>query len=482
MHKNPLPTFARPSTLPTQVMKQFTRRKFVKNTGITAGSVLGFPAIVSGQNLNSKIRVACIGTGGKGSSDTDNAAREGGEIVALCDVDRNTMNRKAKKFPKAKQYQDFRKLLEEMENQIDAVTVSTPDHCHGVAAITAMAMGKHAYVQKPLAQTVWESRIMRNLAREKKLATQMGNQGSANEGLRRGVEVIHSGAIGKPQELHVWTNRPVWPQGVDRPKNSDPVPGHLDWDLWLGPALPRPYKAGVYHTFKWRGWFDFGTGALGDMACHTVNMPFRALKLGYPDRIECEVASRPYKETFPLSSRVRYDFPARGDWPALKFWWYDGNPRDRQAPIRPYSDITANLVAKQGNKLPASCCLIKGSEGEIYSPDDYGQNVFLMRKGEKTYTNINSHPACKDVPKVIPRSPGHVKEWFEMMKDPKKPAYSSFEIAAYLNEVILLGCLAQRIGEGRPIEWDGPNMKSKDNEEASKLVKRDYRPGWEPKI
>ncbi len=482
MQKNPLPTFVRPSTLPTQVMKQFTRRKFVKNTGITAGSVLGFPAIVSGQNLNSKIRVACIGTGGKGSSDTDNAAREGGEIVALCDVDRNTMNRKAKKFPKAKQYQDFRKLLEEMENQIDAVTVSTPDHCHGVAAITAMAMGKHAYVQKPLAQTVWESRIMRNLAREKKLATQMGNQGSANEGLRRGVEVIHAGAIGKPQELHVWTNRPVWPQGVDRPKNSDPVPGHLDWDLWLGPALPRPYKAGVYHTFKWRGWFDFGTGALGDMACHTVNMPFRALKLGYPDRIECEVASRPYKETFPLSSRVRYDFPARGDWPALKFWWYDGNPRDRQAPIRPYSDITANLVAKQGNKLPASCCLIKGSEGEIYSPDDYGQNVFLMRKGEKTYTNINSHPACKDVPKVIPRSPGHVKEWFEMMKDPKKPAYSSFEIAAYLNEVILLGCLAQRIGEGRPIEWDGPNMKSKDNEEASKLVKRDYRPGWEPKI
>ena len=463
-------------------MKEFTRRKFVKNTGIASGSVLGFPAIVSGQNLNSKIRVACIGVGGKGSSDTDNAAREGAEIVALCDIDRNMLKRKTGKFPKAKQYQDFRKLLDEMENQIDAVTVSTPDHCHGVAAITAMAMGKHAYVQKPLAQTVWESRIMRNLAREKKLATQMGNQGSANEGLRRGVEVIHAGAIGKPQELHVWTNRPVWPQGVDRPKGSDEVPAHLDWDLWLGPALPRPYKAGVYHTFKWRGWFDFGTGALGDMACHTVNMPFRALKLGYPDRIECEVASRPYKESFPLSSRVRFDFPARGDWPAMKFWWYDGNPRDRQAPIRPYSDITANLVANQGNKLPVSCCLIKGTEGEIYSPDDYGQNVFLMRKGEKSYTNIRTHPACKDVPKVIPRSPGHVKEWFEMMKDPSKPAYSSFEIAAYLNEVILLGCLAQQIGEGRPIEWDGPNMKSKDNEEASKLVKRDYRPGWEPKL
>lgn len=461
-------------------MKELTRRKFVKNTSITAGSVLGFPAIVRGQNLNSKIRVGCIGVGGKGSSDTDNAAREGGEIVALCDVDLKTLGKKAQKFPKAKKYQDFRKMLEEMDNQIDAVTVSTPDHCHGVAGITAMAMGKHAYVQKPLTQTVWESRIMRGLAREKKLATQMGNQGSANEGLRRGVEVIQAGAIGKPLELHVWTNRPVWPQGIGRPEGSDPIPDHLDWDLWLGPAQPRPFKNGVYHTFKWRGWADFGTGALGDMACHTVNMPFRALKLGYPDKIECEVASRDFGETFPLSSRVRYDFPARDDWPPLKFWWYDGNPRDRQAPIRPYSDITANLMANQNNKLPVACCLIKGSEGEIYSPDDYGQNVFLMRKGEKTYTDIGNHEFCKDIPKTIQRSPGHVKEWFDMMKDPDKKAYSNFEIAAYLNEVILLGNIAQRIGEGRPIEWDGPNMKSRDNDAASKLVKRDYRPGWEP--
>jgi hypothetical protein len=463
-------------------MTEFTRRKFIKKTGLATGaSTIGFPAIVSGQNLNSKIRIACIGVGGKGSSDTDNSAREGGEIVALCDVDLNTLGKKAKKFPKAAKFQDFRKMLEKMENQIDAVTVSTPDHCHGVAAITAMAMGKHAYVQKPLSQTVWESRIMRGLAREKNLATQMGNQGSANNGLRRAVEVIHAGAIGNPTELHVWTNRPVWPQGIPRPKGSDPIPAHLDWDLWLGPAQPRPFKNGVYHTFKWRGWADFGTGALGDMACHTVNMPFRALKLGYPDKIECEVASRDYGETFPLSSRVRYDFPARAGWPSLKFWWYDGNPKDRQAPIRPYTDITRNLVAKQG-KLPVSCCLIKGTEGEIYSPDDYGQTVFMMRKGEKTYSNINDHEFCKNVPQTIPRSPGHVKEWFNMMKDPKDKSYSNFEIAAYLNEVILLGNIAQRIGEGRPIEWDGPNMKSKDNAAATKLVKREYRAGWEPKI
>ena len=436
-------------------MTEFTRRKFIKKTGLTAGSILGFPAIVSGQNLNSKIRVACIGVGGKGSSDTDNAAREGGEIVALCDVDANTLGKKAQKFPKAAKFQDFRKMLEKMENQIDAVTVSIPDHCHGVAGITAMQMGKHAYVQKPLTQTVWESRFMRRLARENKLATQMGNQGSANEGLRRAVEVIHAGAIGEPLELHVWTNRPVWPQGIGRPEGSDPIPDNLDWDLWLGPAQPRPFKRGVYHTFKWRGWADFGTGALGDMACHTVNMPFRALKLGYPDRIECEVASRDFGETFPLTSRVRFDFPAREGWPALKFWWYDGNPKDRQAPIRPYTDITKNLVTKQG-KLPVPCCLIKGSEGEIYSPDDYGQTFYLMRQGETTYTNGNTHPFCKNIPKTIPRSPGHVREWFDMMKDYNKKSYSNFEIAAYLNEVILLGNIRseeRRVGKACRARW-----------------------------
>lgn len=461
-------------------MTQHTRRKFLGTTGLAAGSVIGFPAIVRGQNLNSKIRVACIGVGGKGDSDSSNAAREGGEIVAICDVDRNTLNRKGRQFPKAEKFQDFRKMLEKLDNQIDACTISTPDHCHGVAGIMAMQMGKHVYVQKPLTQTVWESRVMRTLAREKKLATQMGNQGSANEGLRRAVEVIQAGVIGQPQELHVWTNRPIWPQGIGRPEGADPVPDNLDWDLWLGPAQERPYKKGVYHTFKWRGWTDFGTGALGDMACHTVNMPFRALKLGYPDRIECELSSRDYGETFPLSTRVRFDFPAREGWPALKFWWYDGNPGRQFKPLRPYTDITKNLVDKQG-KLPASCCVIKGTEGEIYSPDDYGQHFYILRKGEKTFVNGNDHEAAKAVPKTIPRSPGHVKEWFNMMKD-GTPSYSNFEIAAYLNEVILLGCIAQSIGEGRPIEWDGPNMKSKDNAEASKLVKRDYRAGWEPKV
>ncbi|MDC0262923.1 Gfo/Idh/MocA family oxidoreductase, partial [Verrucomicrobiales bacterium] len=221
-------------------MKKSTRRSFLQSSGLTAASAIGFPAIVRGQNLNSKIRVACIGVGGKGDSDTKNAAKEGGEIAALCDVDSNTLEKMAKNFPKAAKFQDFREMFDKMADQIDAVTVSTPDHCHGVAGIQAMQLGKHAYVQKPLTQTVWEARTMKELAKEKNLATQMGNQGSAMDGLRRSVEVIHSGAVGKPTELHVWTNRPIWPQGLARPEGEDPIPENLDWDLWLGPAEDRP--------------------------------------------------------------------------------------------------------------------------------------------------------------------------------------------------------------------------------------------------
>jgi len=206
------------------------------------------------------------------------------------------------------------------------VTVSTPDHVHAVASMAAMSMGKHIYCQKPLTQTVWEARAMRKMAHDKKLATQMGNQGSAGDGLRRSVEIIQAGVIGKPLQIHVWSNRPIWPQGLLRPPGEDPVPPSLAWDLWIGPAPMRPYKKGVYHPFNWRGWTDFGTGALGDMACHTVNMPFRACKLGYPTTIELEDASKLFPETYPLTSRVRFDFPAREGLPPLKLWWYDGHP------------------------------------------------------------------------------------------------------------------------------------------------------------
>ena len=457
-------------------MKSLTRRSFLNRTSLAAGATLAFPYVGSVLGANDRIDVACIGVGGKGDSDSTNAAKAGGNIVAICDVDLNTLERKAKQFPKAKKFQDYRKLLEEYGDHFDAVTVSTPDHNHGVAGIRAMKMGKHCFCQKPLTQTVWEAREMRRLAAEKKLATQMGNQGSAEPGLRRAVEVIQAGVIGKPLELHVWSNRPVWPQGHDRPKGSDPVPSTLDWDVWLGPAPYRPYKKGVYHTFKWRGWYDFGTGALGDMACHTVNMPFRALKLGYPTVIENEITSRMYPETYPLTSRIRFEFPEREGLPPLKFWWYDGNPKGAIAPLRPPAHVTREIVGMMG-RLPGSGALIVGSKGKVFSPDDYGARFYVVMNGEEDYVDGNKHPACKNVPVTIPRSPGHVVEWFNMMKN-GTPSYSNFDIAAYLAEVILLGCVALRVGEGYRIDWDGPNMRSTNLRAADRFVKRNNRSGW----
>lgn len=461
-------------------MNPLNRRSFIGKTGLGLGSALfAGPSILRGQNLNSKIRLACIGVGGKGASDVVENANCGLEVVALCDVDDTPLRKMAERYPKAKQFKDFRKMLEQMGGEIDAVTVSTPDHVHGVAGIMAMQMGKHIYCQKPLTQTVWESRVMRQLARDKKLATQMGNQGSAAPGLRRAVELIQAGVIGNPLELHVWSNRPIWPQALDRPEGSDPIPKELDWDLWLGPAAERPFKKGVYHDFKWRGWTDFGTGALGDMACHGVNMPFRALKLGYPTRVECEMASRVYSETYPLTSRVRFDFPARDGWPPLKFWWYDGAPGDAFQPLRPHADLTREIVEWR-RKMPPSGALIVGDKGRIFSPDDYGATSHIILNDEKKFTSCDAHEACKAIPESIPRSPGHNQEWVNMIQG-GAPAYSNFEVAAYLNEIILLGCIAQRLGEGRPMDWDGPNMKSTNIAEATAFVKRSYRQGWEPK-
>ncbi len=395
-------------------------------------------------------------------------------------MDTNHVDRKAKqfaeKFPQLKKFQDYRKMLDEIGKDIDAVTVSTPDHHHGVAALRAMKMGKHCFCQKPLVQTVYEARQMRQIAKEKNLATQMGNQGSAETGLRRAVEVVQAGVIGDPLQLHVWSNRPIWPQGINRPEGSDPVPSNLDWDIWLGAARERPFKAGVYHDFKWRGWYDFGTGALGDMACHTVNMPFRALNLGFPNVVELELCSRLYPETFPKTSRIRYEFPERGNLPPLKFWWYDGSPGDALKPLRPDAEVVREVITTY-DKLPGSGALIVGEKGKLFSPDDYGSRFFVAMKGKNEYVAGDQEEACKAVPQTIPRSPGHMQEWFRMMKE-GVPSYSNFDIAAYLTEIILLGCVALRVGEGKRMEWDGPNMTSPNLSEAAQFVKRNNRPGW----
>ena len=486
--------------MPKQTFSYGTRRHFIKSTALAAGvAAFSAPSFLRAQGTNERVNIACIGVGGKGDSDSTHAFTAGGNIVALCDVDANTLNKKdgsfkdrAKKENRtydAKLYNDWRKLFDEMGKSIDAVTISTPDHHHGLAGITALGLGKHVYCQKPLTQTVWEAREMRRLAGEKKVATQMGNQGSAGSGLRRAVECLHAGIIGKPLELHVWSNRPIWPQGLDRPKGQDPVPDTLNWDVWLGPARFRPYKKGVYHTFAWRGWYDFGTGALGDMACHTVNMPFRGLKLGYPDKVELEVASRIYPETFPLTSRIRFEFPEREGLPRCKFWWYDGNPRDKSlSPLRPSADLTKEIVAQRG-ELPGSGCLIIGDKGKLFAGDDYGASFQVILNDEKEYVDSRRHPACMAIPQSLPRTSdafgdqardGDLAmklEWFSMMKG-GPAAYSNFDIAAYLTEIILLGCVALRSGVGHRLDWDGPNMRATNAPDAARFVKRQNRKGW----
>jgi hypothetical protein len=483
------------------VLPPHSRREFLRASALTmaaasfasyAGKAQDGPAaapyIGNVKGANDTINVACIGVGGQGESDTGDILglkNHNVKLVALCDVDKEHVDKMAARAPDAKLYSDFRTMLTEMDKSIDAVTVTIPDHNHAMATLFAMNMGKHVFCQKPLTQTVWEARQVRALAKAKNLATQMGNQGSDSSGLRRAVEVVQAGVLGNVTELHVWTNRPVWNQGLARPNRADIWPATLDWDLWIGPATLRPFRSGTYHGFAWRGWYDFGCGALGDMACHTVNMPSRALKLGYPTVVELEESSEMFPETFPETSRIRFEFPEREGLPPLKFWWYDGNPDHKNVtPLRPPPDLTKetwDVVQPENGKpkaLPQAGALLVGDKGMLFSPDDYGTDSYIMLKEEKEYTNMRDHPAAKVVRQSIPRSPGHKLEWINMMRG-GPAAYSNFDIAAYLTEIILLGCVALRVGTGKKMEWDGPKMISPSHPEAAQYVRRVNRRGWD---
>ena len=484
---------------------QLSRRHFLKTTALATGATaFGVPALLRGANLNSRLNIASIGAMGKGKSDTDNCASE--NIVALCDVDAAICAEQLKKYSGAKFYQDFRKMFDEMGKGIDAVTVSTPDHLHAIVESLAMRLGKHVYGQKPLAQTVYEARYLRDLARKTGVVTQMGNQGSAADGLRRAVECIQAGIIGQVREVYVWSNRPIWPQGMNRPEGSDPVPETLDWDRWLGPAPLRPYKKGIYNPFNWRGWLDFGTGALGDMACHTVNMPFRALGLGYPTEIEAVAIGGMNRETYPTGSKIRFEFPARkisvpakhqnffhrNDTLALEpvtLWWLDGGQPDAKSANghdfsnKPPRELTADIEEMLG-EVPNSACLLIGEKGKIFSPDDYGEQFFIRLNDEKKYTHYKKHEAIAAIPQSIPRNLfkgdndyRHHLEWIDAIKAGKpEQCYSRFEIGAQLTEIMLLGCVSLRAG--KKIEWDGPKMRATNCPEAAQYVKRENRTGW----
>jgi predicted dehydrogenase len=481
-----------------------TRRQFIKYGSMAAGlAAMTGPYPLRGQNLNSKLNLAQIGCGGKGTSDGRWCAVAGGNVMALCDIHAPSAAAMKKylhdKFAtEATVYRDFRELLEK-EKSIDAVDIATPDHMHAIIAATAIKMGKNVYCQKPLTHDVFEARTLRGLARQYKVATQMGNQGSASDSLRRAVEVVHAGILGPVHQAYVWTNRPIWPQGASRPAGSDPAPADLDWDLWLGTAPERPfkkswpdgqagiepkYKDHVYQPLTWRGWQDFGTGALGDMACHTVNWPFRALKLGYPTEIEA-TSSGMNGEMYPTNSNIRFEFPAREGLPAVTLHWSDGGNK-------PPKEVTAEVEAMLGaGKLSRSGCIMAGENGIIFSPDDGDQDLrtFIKLKGDTDMVGLSNHPVAKALPQTIPRnafsavspalSPDEKqhREWLQACQDGKHDVpYSNFDIAAYLTEIILLGCVALRVG-GK-LEWDGPGMMAKNAPEAARFVKRVYRKGW----
>ncbi|MDQ5980827.1 MAG: hypothetical protein QG602_3805 [Verrucomicrobiota bacterium] len=434
----------------------FTRRDFIK-TSTLASAALAFPAIVRGQNLNNKLNIALCGVGGRGWDAVQGLKSE--NFVAFCDVDDARATRTYEEFPNVPRFRDYRKMLEKMGSQIDAVTVSTPDHMHFPIAMAALSLGKHVFVEKPLTHTVAEARQLDKLAREKKVATQMGNQGHANEGMRLIKEWHQAGILGEVRELHSWTDRPIWPQGVGAPDHSKMmpvVPATLDWDLWLGVAAMREYDP-AYVPFAWRGYWDFGTGALGDMGCHIMDGSYWALELTQPTRVEA-ISARQTDLSPPTASVVTYHFPVRGKLSALKWTWYDGG----LMPLLP-PDLEAT------RKLEPNGTLIVGSKATVFA-DTYYASVRIIPEVKRREL-APSLPA-----KTLPRiQGGHFAEWVGACKG-GTPAGSNFEYAAQLTEAVLLSNIAVRAR--RPIEWDSATMQVTNLPEANQYVTKPYRPGF----
>jgi len=445
--------------------KQSNRRSFMKTTAaVGAGfwAAGGVSPKVSHSAIE-EIRFGCIGVGGKGESDSTDAAQSG-KVVAICDIDDQTLAKKAVRLPDAKKYHDYRKMLEEMGDSIDAVTVSTPDHTHACAAGMAMKMGKHAFVQKPLTRTIWEARRLGEIAREKGLMTQMGNQGTAESGVRKAAAMIKAGAIGEIQEVHVWTNRPVWPQGIGQPA-AEETPENIHWAEWIGPAEMRPYSS-AYHPFKWRGFWDFGTGALGDMACHTLNMAFMGCDLLFPTSVQATTSGH-NAITYPAWSLITFEFPAYKWRGPVKMYWYDGGKLPDE------SLLEGRKKNEDGSAIPlaSSGSLIIGSKGKIFSPNDYGAQYEVIGVEE---------------PKVdYARSPGHFREFAMAIKNGGTPPVSNFpDYAGPLTETILLGNLAvwaasvpDKLGE--KIMWNAKDLKVEGTDVYDFIVKPEYKNGYE---
>ena len=454
-----------------QKNRGISRRDFMGSAAAAAAAFTIVPRHVLGgagyTPPSEKLNIASIGAAGQAVVDINNLCKTE-NIVALCDVDWGRAAGTFKRFPRAKQYSDFRKMLEKEDKNIDTVIVAIPDHSHAVAAIAAIKMGKHVYCEKPLTHDIFEARKLAEAAREAKVVTQMGNQGQASESVRLLCEWIWDGAIGPVREVHNWSWCPVWPQGMGRPEETPPVPSKLDWDLWLGTAPERPYHP-CYAPKQWRGWWDFGTGAMGDQGCHTLFATFKALKLKHPVSVEACNSYRvnkmwdksANKETYPKASIIRYKFPARGDMPPVELTWYDGGLK----PPRP--EELADDDRRLGN-----------NQGILEERKSQGGILHIGDKGKMLNGRLIPQARMKEYkrpPKTLPRSIGHYEEFIEACKG-GKPAGSNFDVAGPLTEAVLLGNLALRVG--KTLHWDGPNMKVTNVPEANEYVQRKYRQGW----
>jgi len=442
-----------------------SRRRFLRDAG-AAG--LAFTILPSGSArtyaANEKLNLASIGAGGQARSNIGRLASQ--NFVAFADVDWALAARTFEEHPEAKRYRDYREMLGEMADEIDAVIVATPDHQHFHASMTAIAHGKHVYTEKPLTRTVWEARELARAAREAGVATQMGNQRQADENTRLGIEFVRDGAIGAVREAHIWTDRPsrglfdeYWPQGIERPAAAEPVPETLSWDLWLGTAPFREYHS-AYCPRAWRGWWDFGTGALGDIGCHFFDPVFRALDLGAPLSVEAS-SSRVNAETFPLASTVSYHFPARGEHPPVKLVWYDGGLRPARPPEVP-----------EGAAMGTNGMMMIGEDGVLLDVLD-GWKLYPEEKAQ----------AYGAPPQVLERSPGHHEEFIEACRG-GAPCGSSFDWAGPLTETVLVGNVALRpeLREDltqRKLFWDAEKMAFSNHEPANAFLRIEVREGWE---
>jgi predicted dehydrogenase len=446
-----------------------TRREFLGSTATAAAGMMIVPRHVLGgrgfQAPSDTLNIGCVGVGGKGSSDIWGVSTE--NIIALSDPDDTQMAGFLKsdrnkpeyqpKYDKAAKYRDFRQMLDK-EKDIDAITVSTPDHTHAVIAMMAIKMKKHVFVQKPLTHTIMEARLLAQEAKKQNIVSQMGNQGHSKEGARLICEWIWDGALGNVTEVHVWTNRPIWPQGIDAPKEIPSVPPTLDWDAWLGPAPWRPYHP-AYMPFVWRGWWDFGTGAVGDMGAHLIDQPFWALKLGQPTTVQASSTTFT-KDSYPLAEVITYQFPARGKMVPVKMVWYDGGIM----PPRPATLEDGRMMGDDGGG-----CLFVGDKGMLMC-STYGENPRLVP--EKLMQDY------KRPEKTIPRSPGITEEWIAAIKEGKKST-TDFSYSGPLTEAMLLGNVALRMKDSKiALQWDGEKMQVTNLPEANSYIHKEYRQGW----